>query len=84
MLAGFNLPYQPIRQPLYMREELFQGFEPGEPASWEQTSNCAIHRHFVIEGRSAPTNPYSDARRADLPGSERQLSRCSRNIYRIP
>ena len=58
-MAGFNLPYQPIRQQLYTSDELFRGFEPGKPESWEQTLDFAIYRHFVIEGRGAPTNPYT-------------------------
>ena len=35
-MAGFNLPYQPIRQQLYTSDELFRGFEPSKPESWEQ------------------------------------------------
>ena len=58
-MAGFNLPYQPIRQQLYTSDELFRGFEPGKPESWEQTLDFAIYRHFVIEGCGAPTNPYT-------------------------
>ena len=57
-MPGFGLPYQPIRQQLYTPADLFQGFEPAEPASWGQTMDFAIYRHFVMEGRSAPSNPY--------------------------
>lgn len=57
-MPGFNLPYQPIRQELYSPAELFHGFEPGKPSSWGETVDFAIYRHFVMEGRSAPTNPY--------------------------
>jgi predicted Rossmann-fold nucleotide-binding protein len=58
-MPGFNLPYQPIRQQLYKPAELFQGFQSSEPASWGETLDFAIYRHFVLEGRSTPTNPYS-------------------------
>jgi predicted Rossmann-fold nucleotide-binding protein len=58
-MAGFNLPYQPIRQQLYTSDELFRGFEPAKPESWEQTLDFAIYRHFVMEGCGAPINPYT-------------------------
>ncbi|MBI3245129.1 MAG: hypothetical protein HYZ50_01335 [Deltaproteobacteria bacterium] len=57
-MPGVNLPYQPIRQQLYTGVELFRGFEPSEPASWGQTADFAIYKHFVTEGRNAPVNPY--------------------------
>ncbi len=57
-MPGFSLPYQPIRQQLYTCVELFHGFKPDDPASWGQTVDFAIYRHFVMEGRGAPTNPY--------------------------
>jgi len=53
-----TLPYQPIRQKLYSGDELFQGFEPDETASWGQTLDFAIYRHFVMKGRHTPTDPY--------------------------
>ena len=57
-MPGFSLPYEPIPQQLYTSARLFQGFKPDEPASWAQTLDFAIYRHFVLEGRDAPTNPY--------------------------
>jgi predicted Rossmann-fold nucleotide-binding protein len=57
-LPGLSLPYEPIPQQLYTPVTLFQGFKPDEPASWGQTVDFAIYRHFVMEGRDAPTNPY--------------------------
>lgn len=57
-MQGFNLPYQPIPQKLYTAADLFHGFEPGQTASWENTLDFAIYRHFVIEGRGTPRNPY--------------------------
>jgi len=58
MTQGFDLPYQPIPQKLYTPADLFQGFEPGRPASWVETVDFKIYRHFVAQGRSAPRNPY--------------------------
>ena len=57
-MNGFNLPYQPIPQKLYTGADLFQGFDPGQPASWGKTLDFEIYRHFVTEGRTTPRNPY--------------------------
>ncbi|MCX6620643.1 MAG: hypothetical protein NTY38_06125 [Acidobacteria bacterium] len=58
-MPGFNIPYQPIRQQMYGPAELFRGFEAGDSTSWEKTVDFAIYRHFVMEGRSTPANPYT-------------------------
>jgi predicted Rossmann-fold nucleotide-binding protein len=57
-MPGFSLPYEPIPQQLYTPARLFQGFKSDEPASWGQTVDFAIYRHFVMEGRGVSTNPY--------------------------
>jgi predicted Rossmann-fold nucleotide-binding protein len=57
-MQGFNLPYQPIPQKLYTAADLFQGFDPSQPASWAKTVDFEIYRHFVKEGRTTPRNPY--------------------------
>ncbi|EYF08268.1 LOG family protein [Chondromyces apiculatus] len=57
-MAGFDLPYEPIRRRLYTPAELFQGFDPAQPASFAQTADFAIYQHFVAQGRTAPDNPY--------------------------
>jgi predicted Rossmann-fold nucleotide-binding protein len=57
-MSGFDLPYQPIRQELYAPDELFKDFDPADPASWGKTVDFKIYCHFVIKGRSAPTDPY--------------------------
>ncbi|MGA2490927.1 MAG: hypothetical protein ABSF99_12230 [Anaerolineales bacterium] len=57
-MEGFNLPYQPIPQKLYTNADLFQGFDPNQPASWVKTVDFKIYRHFVMEGRTTPANPY--------------------------
>jgi predicted Rossmann-fold nucleotide-binding protein len=57
-MQGFSLPYQPIPQKLYTSTDLFRGFDAGEPGSWSKTVDFQIYRHFVVEGRGTPRNPY--------------------------
>jgi predicted Rossmann-fold nucleotide-binding protein len=57
-MQGFNLPYQPLPQKLYTPSDLFQGFDPERSSSWAKTADFEIYRHFVMEGRTAPRNPY--------------------------
>lgn len=57
-MQGFNLPYQPIPQRLYTSSDLFQGYDPAHPDSWARTPDFEIYRHFVVEGRTTPRNPY--------------------------
>jgi predicted Rossmann-fold nucleotide-binding protein len=56
-MSRFNLPYQPIRQSLYKRSELFNGFDFTDASSWGNTVDFRIYKHFVMEGGNAP-NPY--------------------------
>ena len=51
-MPGLNLPYTPIRQQLYTRTEIFQGFDHNEPMSWAQTVDFAIYRYFIMEGET--------------------------------
>jgi len=57
-MQGFSLPYQPLPQSLYTSADLFSGFDAGDPTSWSRTVDFQIYRHFVVEGRSTPRNPY--------------------------
>ncbi len=57
-MKGFELPYQPIPQKLYTSADLFQGLDAGDPGSWSKTVDFQIYRHFVVEGRTTPRNPY--------------------------
>ena len=52
-----SLPYKPIPQGLYTRDDLFGDFKSNKPESWGQTTDFAIYRHFVMENRSTP-NQY--------------------------
>lgn len=58
-MSGLDLPYQPIRSQLYRPAELFADLDPASGASWGNTVDFAIYRHFVLEGRATPANPYS-------------------------
>ncbi len=49
-------PYPPVPQNLYTRADLFEGFDPSQPVSWEKTLDFKTYRHFVVEGRSTPRN----------------------------
>jgi predicted Rossmann-fold nucleotide-binding protein len=53
-----SLPYEPIPQQLYTREKLFRGFQSDDPASWGRTTDFSIYRHYIMQGRGAPANPY--------------------------
>jgi hypothetical protein len=57
-LLPFNLPYQPIRQLLYNRTDLFEGFNATEAATWGKTLDFRIYKHFIQEGGHTPNNPY--------------------------
>jgi predicted Rossmann-fold nucleotide-binding protein len=57
-MEGYDLPYQPIPQKLYSNSDLFQGFDPNQSASWVNTPDFLIYRHFVVQGRTTPANPY--------------------------
>lgn len=63
-MAGVNLPYSPLRWTLYDGLELFQGFDPAEPGSWALTTDFAIYRHYVAEGGTAPSNPFTSMMQA--------------------
>jgi len=51
-----GLPYQPYRGSLYTIEELYAGFEPGHPESYNETLDARIYAHWVFEGRVNPTS----------------------------
>ena len=58
-MPGLNLPYHPIRSQLYTPEELFAGYDPGDPASWRKTPDFAVYRHFLQQGGVHPRDPYA-------------------------
>jgi predicted Rossmann-fold nucleotide-binding protein len=57
-MQRINLPFESVPQQLYTREKLFQGFRPEVPASYAQTADFAIYRHYVMAGGSAASDPY--------------------------
>lgn len=49
-MQGLNLPYQPIRSGLYTPEELFAGYDPDQPETWQRTPDFAIYHQFIRQG----------------------------------
>jgi predicted Rossmann-fold nucleotide-binding protein len=49
-----GLPYSPYRGHLYTPEELYEGFEPAEPASYARTPDARIYAHWEARGRANP------------------------------
>jgi predicted Rossmann-fold nucleotide-binding protein len=43
---------------LYHPADLYEGFKSSDPASWEDTLDFRIYKHYVMKGRNAPTDPY--------------------------
>jgi hypothetical protein len=41
-----DLPYRPYRSTLYPPAELFAGFDPARPASYADTVDARVYRHF--------------------------------------
>lgn len=52
------LPFESVPLELYTREKLFRGFRPDDPASYAATTDFAIFRHYVMNGRGAPNDPH--------------------------
>lgn len=49
-----GLPYHPYRPSLYSVDELFFGFEPENPESYEKTLDKRVHRHWEAKGGAHP------------------------------
>jgi predicted Rossmann-fold nucleotide-binding protein len=49
-MAGFNLPFQPIRATLYNPSELLAGYDLGRPESFAETTDFLIYRDFIAKG----------------------------------
>lgn len=49
-----GLPFEPYRARLYDCAELYEGFDPARPESYEQTLDGRVYRHFCDSGRSEP------------------------------
>jgi predicted Rossmann-fold nucleotide-binding protein len=61
---GAQLPFTPIRNTVYLPEELFAGFDPDRPESYAETMDFRAYRWFVATGRSTPSEPYPAMMRA--------------------
>ncbi|AKF81113.1 hypothetical protein MFUL124B02_18130 [Myxococcus fulvus 124B02] len=49
-----GVPYQPYRGTLYTPEELYAGFDPTRPETYEDTLDARIYRHWESHGRGTP------------------------------
>lgn len=49
-----GVPYQPYRGSLYTPEELYAGFDPAHPETYENTLDARIYRHWEAQGRGSP------------------------------
>ena len=58
------LPFTPIRWTLYSKGELFGAFDGSDASSFGKTQDFAIYRHYVSEGRSNATSPFSSMMQA--------------------
>lgn len=54
-----ELPFRPIRGSLYTSEELSRNFDPQRPESLAETGDFLTYRYFVMNGRAAPSDPFS-------------------------
>ncbi len=52
-------PFRPIRDILYRPGELMAEFAEGTPQSVAQSLDFRIFRHFVVNGRAAPSHPHA-------------------------
>jgi predicted Rossmann-fold nucleotide-binding protein len=57
-MQRIRLPFESVPQQLYTREKLFHGFRPDDPASYTQTADFAIYRHYVMAGGGGVSDPY--------------------------
>jgi predicted Rossmann-fold nucleotide-binding protein len=57
-MPGFNLPFQPIRQSLYNRVDLYARFDPAKAESLVKTADFRIFKHFLQTGGPTPADPY--------------------------
>ena len=51
-----NKPYNPYMNRLYIRDDLYCGFNPAVPASYHNTLDAVVYRHYIDSGAD---NPHS-------------------------
>jgi predicted Rossmann-fold nucleotide-binding protein len=49
-----DLPFDPYRPHLYTVEDLYEGFDPAQPESYQQTPDALIYQHWARNGRDDP------------------------------
>lgn len=53
---GAARPFSVHRSALYTVDELFAGFDPADPAGWDDTFDARVYRHWVATGQHAPAS----------------------------
>lgn len=51
-----DLPFQPYRGHLYTVEELYEGFEPDHPESYQGCLDARVYQHWTATGADRPTD----------------------------
>jgi predicted Rossmann-fold nucleotide-binding protein len=59
-----DLPFDPYHPALYTPRELFDGFDPEDPASFAQTFDQRVFHHFNASGGPHPTHPAESLARS--------------------
>lgn len=54
VLATADVAYNPARASLYTADELFHGFDPDHPATYQNTPDATIYRHWCTTGEADP------------------------------
>jgi predicted Rossmann-fold nucleotide-binding protein len=53
-MSAIGLPFNPLRDRLYSRQELFEGLEKNDPKSYSRCADIAILSYFAKYGRDSP------------------------------
>lgn len=59
-----QIPFVPVLWSLYSAAELFDAFDGADATSYGRTKDFAIYRHYVMEGRTAPSSPFTSMMQA--------------------
>src|SRR5580700_9217467 len=60
-MSAIGLPFNPLREGLYSRTELFEGLSKNDPKSYAKCADIAILSYFAKYGRSSAGNVRSAA-----------------------
>ncbi len=51
-----DVPFQPYRPRLYSGRDLYAGFDPNDPNSYQQTPDARIYNHWKSQGGASPSD----------------------------